>query len=694
MSNDNEAGFFITYSGADVAWAKWINWHLRKEGFFTIMQRYDFNAGSNFINEMYEASKDYSILVVLPSQHSDSPLCVNQWDAAFKKQYYERERELILVRTNACKVEGTRGPLTCIDLVGLDRIEAATRLLEGVRETEYPIEKSSCSVTLTTPSPGFPSVFPDIWNIPHRRNCHFTGRDEIIEQLHESLSSSGSVALTQAIGGLGGVGKTQLALEYAYRYKSDYSCIWWIRSENRTVLAIDYTGLAVKLKLPEANAQVQEEVIDAVKYALCQRDKWLLIFDNATIPDSLHHLMPQGEHQKILITSRKRNWESLAEPFDIAGMSRNESLRYIKKMTSRADEESMNALADAVGDLPLAIEQATAYIDATGTSLSEYVKLFALRKEEMLARSNLQRYDFIEQNAPVATTCTMSFEKVAEGCTEATDFLNLCAFFAPDDIPLDDIVKGARYLPEPLEATVSDKLKLDDVMEALRQYSLVILEDNVLSVHRLVQNVTYSQLDSQARRTWAEAALDIISQAYPLDSDDVKTWYDCERLIPHTIAVTNHAQTYKISNSSLSRLLNQYSIYHMARASYEEAEVLMKRALYIDETLLGKYHPNVAIRLNNLAGLLQATNRLQEAEPLMERVVELFESAYGKDHPNVATSINNLALLFQATNRRQEAEPLMKRALRIFETSLGPDHPNTEKLSFRLQKLVNERYKT
>jgi hypothetical protein len=242
MSNDNEAGFFITYSGADVAWAKWINWHLRKEGFFTIMQRYDFNAGSNFINEMYEASKDYSILVVLPSQHSDSPLCVNQWDAAFKKQYYERERELILVRTNACKVEGTRGPLTCIDRVGLDRIEAATRLLEGVRETEYPIEKSSCSVTLTTPSPGFPSVFPDIWNIPHRRNCHFTGRDEIIEQLHESLGSSGSVALTQAIGGLGGVGKTQLALEYAYRYKSDYSCIWWIRSENRTVLAIDYTG--------------------------------------------------------------------------------------------------------------------------------------------------------------------------------------------------------------------------------------------------------------------------------------------------------------------------------------------------------------------------------------------------------------------------------------------------------------------
>jgi len=159
------------------------------------MQKYDFKAGSDFVNEMYEASKEHPILVVLPSQYSDSTLCINQWDAAFKKQYNERERKLIFVRNNACQVEGTRGPITCIDLVGLDRVEAATRLFGCTRGTEYPIEKFPCPVTLTTPSPGFPSVFPDIWNISHRRSCHFTGRDEIIEQLHESLSSSGSALL-------------------------------------------------------------------------------------------------------------------------------------------------------------------------------------------------------------------------------------------------------------------------------------------------------------------------------------------------------------------------------------------------------------------------------------------------------------------------------------------------------------------
>jgi len=734
MSNSNKAGFFIIYSEVDVAWADWINWHLRREGFYTIMQKYDITAGADIIDDIYRAPKEHSILVVLSSRYSDSSFSIVQWTAALKKQYKERQPKLILIRTDAYKAERIRDPITYIDLVGLDKEAAVTRLLEGVESLDRPIEKTLCPATPTALSPEYPGVFPDIWNIPHGRNHNFTGRDEIIEKLHKSLSSRNPAASTQAISGLGGVGKTQLVLEYAYRYKSEYSCIWWMRSENPTVLATDFTELAAKLDLPEADAHTHEEAISAVKSALRQRDKWLLIFDNATTPNTLQHFIPQGEHKKILITSRQHNWDSIAEPIDITGMSRKESIGFIKKRVSQIDEESMDVLADAAGDLPLALEHATAYINATGRSLPETVKLYALQKEELLIRSGVQEYSAQGHDATVATSTKMLLDDVAERCAEAKDLLNLCAFFASDDIRLDDIVEGARHLPERLEATVNDKLKLDDVKETLRRYALVTFEGDVLSVHRLVQDAATSQMDGHDRYTWSEAALYVVNQVYPSDSDDMKTWYDCGRLVSHTIAVTNHALNHNIKSRVLTRLLNQHGLYLAARGSYEEAESLMKQALYIDEELLGEYHPDVAIRLNNLAGLLQATNRTQEAEPLMERVIELFESAYGKDHPNVATSINNLALLFratnrlreaeplmrralqideeafdrhhpnvairlnnlaelfQATNRLQEAEPLMKRALQIFETNLGPDHPYTKGVSSKLRQLIRSRH--
>ena len=249
MSNNDKDGFLISYTAADVAWADWINWHLRKAGFYTIMQQNGSKA------EKHKASGEFAVLAVLSTRYFNSAFCTNEWTDALKQQHAKGERQLVSIQIEECRAEEILGPITYIDLVGLDGEKAKARLLEGIAGTRHPIDKPLYPATSTTPSPGFPGILPEIWNIPHRRNRAFTGRDEILEQLHKSLSSGNPAVLVQAISGLGGVGKTQLAFEYAYRFSSDYSGIWWIRSQDPTVLAADYMDLAVKLRLPEANAQ-------------------------------------------------------------------------------------------------------------------------------------------------------------------------------------------------------------------------------------------------------------------------------------------------------------------------------------------------------------------------------------------------------------------------------------------------------
>ncbi len=211
----------------------------------------------------------------------------------------------------------------------------------------------------------------------------------------------------------------------------------------------------------------------------------------------------------------------------------------------------------------------------------------------------------------------------------------------------------------------------------LESYSLVTRAADTpsFSVHRLVQEVTRrSQRDDPTHATLTEA-LRWINAAFVGDPQDVRNWPVLNPLAPHAQAVTAHADAAEIAQPT-ARLMNNAGLLLLAKALHAEAEPLMCRALAIDEASFGADHPRVAIRLNNLATLLQDTNRLPEAEPLMRRALAIDEASFGADHPNVAIRLSNLATLLQDTNRLQEAEPLVRRALAIDEASFGADHPS------------------
>nr|CBH39267.1 conserved hypothetical protein, containing TPR repeats [uncultured archaeon] len=528
-------------------------------------------------------------------------------------------------------------------------------------------------------------LLPPIWNILQHRNPNFTGREGILKRLRLALSSGEPAAWKQAITGMGGVGKTQLTVEYIYRHKDDYRIIWWVRSEEPATMAADYASLAVDLNLPVKDSTDQKAIVKAVKRWLEHNPGWLLIFDNAQDPGEIRNYLPLGGAGHIIITSRNPLWGGVAKLMPAHVFDRAESIEFLCKRTGQEDKDAADALADELGDLPLALEQAGAYIETTGISLTEYQELFQSRRKELWGDES-HPPDYPDS---VATTWSLSMRQISQETQAAVDLLNLCAFLAPDDISLELLCGGAEHLPEPLAATATDKLAMNRAIKALRQYSLIATSSEGLSVHRLVQAVVRDRLSEDEEKRWTETVVPLLSAAFPFDSDDVRTWHQCSRLLPHALAAATHAETREVAPEVTLHILNQTGVYLHGRAEFAEAKVLFERALTLAEKADGSDHSKVTAIVNNLGGVLQDLNDLQGAKELFERALKIDEKTYGPDHPEVARDVNNLGSVLQDLGDLQGAKEHYERVLAIFRKSLGEDHPSTATVRNNLESLAN-----
>ena len=495
---------------------------------------------------------------------------------------------------------------------------------------------------------------------------------DLLEKLHQTLASGERAAFTQtsAITGLGDVGKTQLALEYSYRNADDYRVVWWVRSEEPATLAADYAGLAARLDLPEKGSQDQRITVEAVRRWLEENDGWLLVFDNAQDFKDLEDFLPRAGYGHVIITSRKQSWGGVARMLNVDMFTPAESVTFLRRRTGQNDEDSAKALAEALGNLPLALEQAGAYIQETGISLSAYLKLFQERQKELLSRGKPDSYP-----DTVATTWDLSFQKASEEVPASADLLNLCAFLAPDDIPKSLLTSGAEYLPESLASAVKDDMALNDAVAALKRYSLMNVADDSLSVHRLVQDVARDRLSDDERKQWAEAAVRLVSYAFPYESVEVRTWPVCSVILPHSLAAARHAEEIEAAQRETQYLLNQAGLYLKSRAEFKEARGLYERALRIAETFFGQEHNEVAVIINNLGQVLQDMGNLEGAKKNFERALQIGEKVYGTDHPKVAIYVNNLGLVLKDLGDLAGAKKNFERALQIGEKVYGTDHP-------------------
>ena len=307
---------------------------------------------------------------------------------------------------------------------------------------------------------------PAIWNVPYLRNPHFTGRDELLDELHGKLTN-GRVALT-AVRGMGGVGKTQLALEYAYRHAGDFDLVWWLRAEEPATLLEDYAALAGPLGL----AQAGESEIAAVAAAVCQeltrRDAGCCVFDNANdagrdrAPAAARAAGPGADH---LAQPRL----AVRSALDVPILSRPAAVELPAGAHGAARRSGGRALAQELGDLPLALEQAAAYMVETGFALADYLQLLPHAPKRAVERGEAAA----GYPATVGTTWTMAVDRLRAEEPRAVDLLNLCAFLAPEAIPRRLLTEHHAALPSELGEALADPLRLNRLVGALRRYSLV-----------------------------------------------------------------------------------------------------------------------------------------------------------------------------------------------------------------------------
>lgn len=520
----------------------------------------------------------------------------------------------------------------------------------------------------------------EVWNVPLARNPNFTGRDREITALHTALTSGQPNTSFQAVSGLGGVGKTQLALEYAYRHARDYAVVWWLRAEEPATLAADFADLARALNLPGRNDADQRLAIDAVKRWLAQNHRWLLIFDSGREPkEVVPYLSPAGTGH-VIVTSRHASWRGVAMPMPVRELSRGESVSFLLKRTGQADIDAADKLAEALGDLPLALAQAGAYMEESGASLSAYLELFQKRQRELLRRGAAG-----DTTPTVATTWDIAFKEAQSRSAAAADLLNLVAFFAPDDIPRDALIEGSEHLPPTLAEAVRDPLALDDAIAALRRVSLIEVQEESLSVHRLVQAVVRERLSNEDRKAWAERAVKLIWNAFPNDLEDARTiWPVCARFLPHARAATDHTEGLKVAREATHLLLKDAAKYLRMRGAFADSEELFTRALALAESEHGPNHPHVATILTGLALVLKELGDLAAAKRYAERALAIDEAAFGPIDPRVARDVNNLATILWRLSDLAGARDKVKRALEIDEHNLGRDHPE---LTLRLNDL-------
>jgi tetratricopeptide (TPR) repeat protein len=646
---------------------------LEEAGYSTILQAWDFGPGSNFVLDMDKAAKEADrTIAVLSPDYLTALFTQPEWAAAFAKDPTGAKHTLVPVRVRECKLEGLLAQIVYVDLVGKNEIQAREMLLASAKGgRSNPSTKREYPGTPKIERKSFPGALSDIWNVPHLRNPNFTGREELLESLRDALTSGRTAAVTQAISGLGGVGKTQLAVEYAYRHMADYSIVWWVRAEDQATLTGDYADLAQQLGLPEKDAADRPAAARAVRSWLEHNPGWLLIFDNANHASECRDLMPRGTAGHVIVTSRDPMWSGIAERLRVGVMSRADAVAFLTKRTGQNDP-AIDPLCEALGDLPLALEQAGAYIETAGISVGEYLARFEKYSTELLKQSGSTDYPHT-----VATTWRLAFERLETESPAALDLLYLFAYLAPDDIGRDLIAGGGEHFPPRLRELVANQVAFDAAIAALRRYSLVEVREGGFSIHRLVQAIIRGQLaDRNAETDWAGAVVRLVDSAFQYDEDDLKTWAPAARLISHSVTAIDHGERLETGLEQTSRLLNEVGLYLLDRDQLTEAGRLLRLALAIAEKVYGPDHPEVAISASNLGTILQGQGDLAGALEYTKRALEIDEKVYGQDHPNVAVRANNLGQILKAQGDLAGAFKYTKRALEIDEKVYGPDHPN------------------
>nr|BBH86115.1 tetratricopeptide repeat protein [Thermosporothrix sp. COM3] len=567
------------------------------------------------------------------------------------------------------------------------------------------------------------------WFVPYQRNVFFTGRDSLLQQLHENLRTHACLLC-----GMGGIGKTQLALEYAYRFFSEYTALFWLQAESEESLRASLLSVAELLDVGEN--QAQEAILDAVFNWLQVHPGWLLILDNVEDRTTVERFFSPDYHGTLLLTTRYQQLALPATRVQVEELTAEESFDFLRQRLGLKEplpvslHADIQALVRLMDGLPLALDQAAGYISEAHCSLRSYLYLLRTRLIPLLQdRSEGSSYPY-----SLVSTFELAFEKLQQRDPLAADFLLCCCWLVPDTIPVRLFREGTAYGRTSLRRFVDDASRIESVLETLEAYSLIRRNGSTFSIHRLVQAIVRTRSSAE----WLACAVRLLEELFPRALSKQASWSWCDTLVPHVFQLT--AQPNLPEKTVFASLLLKCAHYLARRVRFEQAEALVQRALQIQQggvtaisyTALavlrwqrGRYteaaqmvqqglaafqeentvpaeelgvfaalldglgHMREAeafyrralaaspaespALLNNFALHYYRRGRYDDAERLYRRAIRLYGRA--RQETDLVAPLNNLALVRIQQKAYSKAEMLLKHALHLRERLFGPDHP-------------------
>jgi tetratricopeptide (TPR) repeat protein len=527
------------------------------------------------------------------------------------------------------------------------------------------------------------ATIPAIWGDVPTRNKNFTGRDDILARLREGASSRVTAVLPesdpnnplpQGVQGLGGVGKTAIAIEYAHRFSSDYDLVWWIPADQLPSVRGSLATLAQRLHVDAQPMAGIDGLITAVLDALRRGEpysRWLLVFDNADQPEDINHLIPRGSGD-VLITSRNHRWQSVIRTVPMDVFLRQESRDFLLKRVPRGlSETNADRLAKELGDLPLALEQAGAMLSETGMLADEYLRLLKEHVTAIMAEGKSLDY-------PYSMTAAWKLSVNALKGQQALELLRCCAFFGPEPIPSDVLRTGVQETGTPVAEMLSDPIQMSRAMGELGRYALVTLDGNAVKVHRLIQALLRDELTEQQRASYRHEAHLIMAAAAPADPDAAAAWPQFRDLLPHVNA--DSTELHRSREPAVRNLARGIMRYLYQSGDYTSALALTERFIEQWTKDSGPDDSDVLRAQRHLGNIQRLLGHYPEAYKVTEETLARCRATLGEDDPRTLSVRTGFAADLRARGSFAEARQLDEESRALLEHSYGPDDSRTLRL--------------
>jgi hypothetical protein len=498
------------------------------------------------------------------------------------------------------------------------------------------------------------------------------GREGLLAELDTRLAGSPGQSGPRVIAlcGLGGAGKTSVAVEYAHRHLAEVGVCWQFPAEDPALLAAEFAVLAAQLGAREV-VDARDPVASVHAVLARAEAGWLLVFDNAPDRASVERFVPPAGNGRVLITTQSQHWP-LAQALDVPVLDIDVAAGFLVNRTGDPDRATAGELAVELGGLPLALEQAAAYMQATGTTMAGYLRLFRNRQADLLARGEAAWH-----TADVAATLGLAVSRLADESPAAAGLMRLLAFLAPEPVPLNLLLastQAAGLLGADVAAAVGpllgDPVAAGDAVTALRRYSLITpAGDGLVLVHRLVQAITRARLTAEAAARWKQAAVVLVEAAVPANTELPATWPACAVLLPHARAVLDLTST---GLWQIARYLGHSGSYQAARDLFQ----LIVDA-YTASDAYGPEHPNPLTALQELAYWTGMAGDAARARDEFAVLLPIRERVQGPEHPDTLNARHVLAYWIGEAGDAAGARDEFAVLLPIRERVQGSDHPAT-----------------